>query len=112
MKNREEGGKDGKHFKGKEPHLQDPRMREYEVLCLEPRMQNDPGPDYVGPQKARSSSGLYPSDFEQKCDGISSGLLVDHPGEGTALIGGWQVWNQGKQQEVVSEKRSPCPGLG
>lgn len=61
MKNRKEGGKDGKHFKGKEHHLQNPRMREYEVLCLEPRMQNDPGPDYAGPQKAPSSSGLYPT---------------------------------------------------
>ena len=54
-------------------------------------MQNDPGPDYVGSQKACSSSGLYPSEFEQKGDGISSGLLGDHSGEGTALIGGWQV---------------------
>lgn len=51
-------------------------------------MQNDPGPDHVGPSKTCVSFGLYSNDFEQRGGGISVRLLEDNSGEGRNLIGG------------------------
>lgn len=63
-------------------------VREHEVLRLEFRMQNDPGPDHVGPYMTPMSSGLCPNVFEQRDNVISFRLLEDDPGEGRDLIGG------------------------
>lgn len=42
-----------------------PGITEHDILCLEPRMQSVPGPDHVGPYKARLTFGLHPDDPEQ-----------------------------------------------
>lgn len=86
-----------------------PETREHEVSCLELRMQNDP--DHVRPYESGMSFGLYHNDFEKSGDVISLRLLEDDSGEGRDLIGGWQVFSQGKLLEAISEKRSHCPGL-
>lgn len=81
-----------------------PEMREHEVSCLELRMQNDP--DHTGPNESCTSFGLYPNDFEQRGDVISLRLLEDDSGESRDLIGGWQVFSQGKLLEAFQRREA------
>ena len=102
MKNRE-GGKDREHFKGEEHHPQYPRMREHNLMSGTQKAKW-PGAESCRPYKTHNSTRLHSDDSEQKSDTINFRLLVDRPGEGRELTGGWQVWSQGKQQKLFRRR--------
>lgn len=73
------------------------------VLRLEPRRQNDLGPNPTGLIRHIRLPDFIPMVLNRS-DTINFRLLVDCPGEGRELTGGWQVWSQEKQQKLFQRR--------